>query len=64
MSADKKIRIDRIKLRDGRSENEINQIISKQMDQQEKEKLSDFIIKNNGRESILLQLTNILNNLE
>jgi hypothetical protein len=34
------------------------------MDQQEKEKLSDFIIKNNGRESILLQLTNILNNLE
>ena len=49
VSADKKIRIDRIKLRDGRSENEINQIISKQMDQQEKEKLSDFIIKNNGR---------------
>ena len=64
VSADKKIRIDRIKLRDGRSENEINQIISKQMDQLEKEKLSDFIIKNNGKESILLQLTNILNNLE
>ena len=64
VSADKKIRIDRIKLRDGRSENEINQIISKQMDQQEKEKLSDFIIKNNGKESILLQLTNILNKLE
>ena len=64
MSADKTIRIDRIKLRDGRSENEINQIISKQMDQQEKEKLSDFIIKNNGEDSILLQLTNILNNLE
>ena len=64
VSADKKIRVDRIKLRDGRSENEINQIISKQMDQLEKEKLSDFIIKNNGKESILLQLTNILNNLE
>ena len=39
----KTIRIDRIKLRDGRSENEINQIISKQMDQLEKEKLSDLL---------------------
>ena len=46
------------------AEKEINQIISKQMGQLEKEKLSDFIIKNNGKESILLQLTNILNNLE
>ena len=64
VSADKKIRIDRIKLRDGRSEKEIDQIISKQMDQLEKEKLSDYIIKNNGKESILLQLTNFLNDLE
>ena len=64
ISANIKIRIDRIIKRDGRSEDEIMQIISKQMDQKEKEKLSDYVLYNDGQKSIILQLTEILNKLE
>ncbi len=64
ISANIKTRIDRIIKRDGRSENEIMQIISRQMDQKEKEKLSDHVLYNDGQKSIILQLTEILNKLE
>tara|TARA_B100001113_G_scaffold118487_3_gene96772 strand:- start:4326 stop:4925 length:600 start_codon:yes stop_codon:yes gene_type:complete len=64
ISASIKIRIDRIIKRDGRSEDEIMQIISRQMDQKEKEKLSDYVLYNDGQKSIILQLTEILNKLE
>ena len=64
ISANIKTRIDRIIKRDGRSENEIMQIISRQMDQKEKEKLSDYVLYNDGQKSIILQLTEILNKLE
>ena len=64
ISANIKIRIDRIIKRDGRSEDEIMQIISRQMDQKEKEKLSDYVLYNDGQKSIVLQLTEILNKLE
>ena len=64
ISANIKIRIDRIIKRDGRSEDEIMQIISRQMDQKEKEKLSDYVLYNDGQKSIILQLTEILNKLE
>ena len=64
ISANIKIRIDRIIKRDGRSEDEIMQIISRQMDQKEKEKLSDHVLYNDGQKSIILQLTEILNKLE
>ena len=64
VSANKNIRIDRIIKRDNRSKEEILKIISNQMDQKEKEKLSDYVIFNDEKNSIILQLTNILNQLE
>lgn len=64
VSANKNIRIDRIVKRDNRSKEEILKIISNQMDQKEKEKLSDYVIFNDEKNSIILQLTDILNQLE
>ena len=64
VSANKNIRIDRIIKRDNRSKEEILKIISSQMDQKEKEKLSDYVIFNDEKNSIILQLTDILNQLE
>ena len=46
VSANKNIRINRIIKRDNRSKEEILKIISNQMDQNEKEKLSDYVILN------------------
>ena len=64
VSANKNIRIDRIIKRDNRSKEEILKIISSQMDQKEKEKLSDYVIFNDEKNSIILQLTDILKQLE
>ena len=64
VSANKNIRIDRIIKRDNRSKEEILKIISNQMDQKEKEKLSDYVILNDEKNSIILQLTDILKQLE
>ena len=64
VTADKKNRIRRVLQRDERSESEIKKIISKQMDQEEKEILSDYILNNNGNESILFQISKILKDLE
>ena len=64
VSANKNIRIDRIVKRDNRSKEEILKIISNQMDQKEKEKLSDYVIFNDEKNSIILQLTDILKQLE
>ena len=64
VSANKNIRIDRIIKRDNRSKEEILKIISNQMDQKEKEKLSDYVIFNDEKNSIILQLTDILKKLE
>jgi len=64
VSANKNIRIDRIIKRDNRSKEEILKIISNQMDQKEKEKLSDYVIFNDEKNSIILQLTDILKQLE
>ena len=64
VSANKNIRIDRIVKRDNRSKDEILKIISNQMDQKEKEKLSDYVIFNDEKNSIILQLTDILKQLE
>ena len=46
------------------SKEEILKIISNQMDQKEKEKLSDYVIFNDEKNSIILQLTDILKQLE
>ena len=64
VSANKNIRIDRIIKRDNRSKEEILKIISNQMDQKEKEKLSDYVIFNDEKNSIILQLNDILKQLE
>ena len=64
ITASKNSRIQRIIKRDGRSLEEINNIISKQMEQTEKVKLSDYIVENDGDKSILLQISDILEKLE
>ena len=43
---------------------EINNIMSRQMEQTEKVKLSDYVIENDGDKSILLQISDILEKLE
>ncbi len=48
VTADKEIRISRIKERDNLSESEIRNRIQFQMPENEKENLADFTIKNNG----------------
>ncbi|MAJ12715.1 MAG: dephospho-CoA kinase, partial [Flavobacteriales bacterium] len=48
VTANKDIRIKRIISRDNKTDDEIGRIMSKQMDQQKKEELSDYVITNNG----------------
>ena len=60
VSADKKNRITRIQERDGLILEDIQKRMNYQMSQKKKEKLSDFIIYNNGKELILPQVLYIL----
>lgn len=62
--ASKDVRIKRIISRDNKTVDEIEKIMSKQMDQQKKEGLSDYVIKNDGDTSVLLQLDKILADLK
>ena len=64
ISADENLRIERIKKRDNRSEEDIRLIISSQLDQGKKEEISDYKIINNGKASLLLQINEILKNIE
>ena len=64
VTASKNSRIQRIVKRDGRSLEEINNIMSRQMEQTEKVKLSDYVVENDGDKSILLQISDILEKLE
>lgn len=64
VTANNGIRIKRIISRDNKTFDEIVRIMSKQMDQQKKEELSDYVITNNGDSSILLQIDKILNDLK
>ena len=64
VTANKDIRIKRIISRDNKTVDEIGRIMSKQMDQQKKEELSDYVITNNGDSSILLQIDKILTDLK
>jgi len=64
ISADDNLRIERIKKRDDRSEDDIRLIISSQLDQVRKEEMSDYKIINDGKTSLLLQINEILKNLE
>ena len=51
--ADRKIQIERVLKRDGRSEGEVQEIINAQMSMDEKRKLSNYIIENNGNSEML-----------
>ena len=51
--ADKKTQLERVLKRDGRKEDELQQIINAQMDMTEKRRLSNYIIENNGDSEML-----------
>ena len=51
--ADRKTQMERVLKRDGRSEGEVQEIINAQMSMDEKRKLSDYIIENNGNSEML-----------
>jgi dephospho-CoA kinase len=64
VTASKDVRIKRIISRDNKTVDEIARIMSKQMNQQKKETLSDYVITNDGDTSILLQIDKILTDLK
>ena len=51
--ADRKTQMERVLKRDGRSEGEVQEIVNVQMSMDEKRKLSDYIIENNGNSEML-----------
>jgi len=51
--ADKKTQLERVLKRDGRKEEEVQQIINAQIDMTEKRRLSNYIIENNGDSEML-----------
>ena len=51
--ADKKTQLERVLKRDGRKEEEVQQIINAQMDMTEKRRVSNYIIENNGDSEML-----------
>ena len=51
--ADEKTQLERVLKRDGRKEEEVQQIINVQMDMTEKRRLSNYIIENNGDSEML-----------
>tara|TARA_B110000908_G_scaffold100371_1_gene118396 strand:+ start:2799 stop:3374 length:576 start_codon:yes stop_codon:yes gene_type:complete len=58
------LRIARVQKRDGSSVQEIKTRMSKQMSQDKKEALADFIIVNDGEQLLLPQLVNVLKEME
>ena len=64
VSAPEKLRISRVQKRDGKSVEQIQSRMSKQMPQAEKEKLADFVIVNNGEKLLLPQLIKVLKEME
>ena len=59
--APKEVRIQRIIERDGLTEEEVISRMKNQISQDEKKKLSDFLILNNGKTLLLPQILDILN---
>jgi dephospho-CoA kinase len=59
VTAPVEIRIERIRRRDGRTDEQIKKIIDQQMDQQEMERRADFIIYNDGTQLVMPQVLNI-----
>lgn len=57
--ADEKLKVERIKQRDGITEEQIKARMSRQMSDDEKKPMADFIIINNGRELLIPQVLHI-----
>ena len=64
VSASSEIRIERVMKRDGVSQKDVEARMAKQMPQEEKNKLSDFVIQNSGSESLIAQVMTIHFQLE
>lgn len=63
--ADKKTQLERVLKRDGRKEEEVQQIINAQMDMTEKRRLSNYIIENNGDSEMLdLEIEKFIKKIE
>ena len=63
VSADETTRVKRVQQRDNTTVDQIKSRISKQMHQDEKEELSDFVIVNDGKQLILPQVLEILSQI-
>ncbi|MBS9522495.1 dephospho-CoA kinase [Litoribacter ruber] len=59
VSSPLKLRVSRILLRDQRSEAQINEIINRQLPDEEKNKLADFVIKNSENKMVIPQVLEI-----
>ena len=63
ISSSKEVRISRVMQRDNISRQDVITRMNNQMSQDNKEKLSDFIIKNNEHELLIPQLLNVINQI-
>lgn len=64
VSAAAEIRTKRVMARDGVKASEVEARMAKQMPQEEKEKRSDFVIQNNGDESVIAQVMKVHGQLQ
>ena len=64
ISCPEDIRIERVKKRDQISKDEVLNRINKQMPQKQKERLSNYVIVNDGSQLLLPQIVNILKEME
>lgn len=64
ISCPETIRVERVQKRDQMSKDEVLNRINKQMPQTEKEKLSNYVIVNDGSQLLLPQIVNILKEME
>jgi dephospho-CoA kinase len=63
INAPLELRINNIKARDNRTETEILAIINNQITDQERKKIADFVIENDGKISLIDQILTVYNNL-
>ena len=59
VTANKELRVSRVRLRDGASQNEVEQRVSNQISDNERLSYADFVIRNNGTESLIEQVLKI-----
>ena len=58
------LRIKRIQVRDKRSEQEIKAIIARQITDEERLKIADYIIENNDKKSVIAQVLEIFEKIK